>query len=132
MFPERDVIRMSSFYANEVSGCSLGARYCLFHLLRNQLARQSMIGKYNIVFAPVWRLDWRGRQSMMTSISNRRSAIRVLAIIFLRVCDWLGFSFSSVFAFSFREPPFLLFTWWTKRRALVAAITGCPSNTDIR
>ena len=29
-------------------------------------------------------------------------------------------------AFSSPEPPFLLVTWSTKRRALVAAITGCP------
>ena len=34
--------------------------------------------------------------------------------------------------FSSPEPPFLLVTWSTKRRALVAAITGCPQITDIR
>ena len=41
-----------------------------------------------------------------------------------------GLEFSSALAvpgtFLSPEPPFLLVTWSKKRRALVAAITGCP------
>ena len=35
-------------------------------------------------------------------------------------------------AFSFPEPSFLLVTWSAKRRALVAATTGCREISDIR
>ena len=43
------------------------------------------------------------------------------------VCFVIAYNFNGKYApFSSPEPPFLLVTWSTKRRALVAAITGCP------
>ena len=38
----------------------------------------------------------------------------------------------SWMSFSFPEPSFLLVTWSAKRRALVAATTGCREISDIR
>ena len=39
---------------------------------------------------------------------------------------------ATLCSFSFPEPSFLLVTWSAKRRALVAATTGCREISDIR